>query len=112
MYFPLTLALTLASQMILTKTLPGHLRSDLMVHITSAMVLKCSFFASCESGFIRQVMLSLEQRFFSTQFMIMTAETPTDGMYFVKNGVVELLKVPTSGEGEVSNNHIRIHKLN
>ena len=78
--------------LLLSKTLPRQLRSDLMVHITSPMVLNCDFFKNCESGFIRQVMLSLEQRFFSTQFMIMTEDAPVDGMFFIKGGVVELLK--------------------
>ncbi|GMH59726.1 hypothetical protein TrST_g1578 [Triparma strigata] len=81
----------LNEETLLTASVPSHVRQDILVHITSPMVLKCEFFQGCESGFIRMVMLSLEQSFFSTLFMIMTTNTPATGMYFVKSGIVELL---------------------
>eukprot|EP00957_Ditylum_brightwellii_P021232 1600843-Ditylum_brightwellii.AAC.1 len=55
------------------------------------MVLENDFFSGCESGFIRRIMVSMEQRFFGAQFMVLNSSTPANGMYFVKSGVVDLL---------------------
>lgn len=81
----------LNEDILLNKSIPDNLRSDMLIHITQSMVLGCDFFAECESGFIRRLMLSLEQRFFGKQYMVMTESTPADGMYFVKKGIVEIL---------------------
>ena len=81
----------LNEDILLNKSIPDNLRSDMLIHITQSMVLGCDFFADCESGFIRRLMLSLEQRFFGKQYMIMTESTPADGVYFVKKGIVEIL---------------------
>ena len=66
------------------------------------MVMNCNFFVNCESGFIRKIMLSIEQRFFGTGFMIMNSSTPSDGMFFVKKGIIELLKKKSDGTLNVS----------
>jgi len=86
----------------LNRCIPDNIKSDMLIHITQSMVLNCGFFASCESGFIRRLMLSLEQRFFGKQYMIMTDSTPADGMYFVKKGTVEILERPDSGRAEAA----------
>jgi CRP-like cAMP-binding protein len=74
----------------LVSSVPTHLRHDILVHITSPMVLKSNFFKGCESGFLRKMMLSLEQNFYSTLFMIMN-KSPATGMYFIKSGIVEMM---------------------
>lgn len=71
--------------------MPAHLRDDILVHITAPMVLNCDFFKDVESGFVRKIMMNLDQQFFSTMFMIMTTDTPANGMYFIKSGIVELM---------------------
>lgn len=81
----------LNEDIILNKCIPDNIRTDMLIHITQSMVLSCDFFIDCESGFIRRLMLSLEQRFFGKQYMIMTESTPADGMYFIKKGIVEIL---------------------
>ena len=75
----------------LSGSVPSHLRQDILVHITAPMVLKSSFFKGCTSGFLRRIMLNLEQTFFSTLFMIMTTNSPATGMYFIKSGIVEMM---------------------
>jgi CRP-like cAMP-binding protein/voltage-gated potassium channel Kch len=77
-------------QLFLKNTLPSNLRDDMMLHITSDMVLACEFFAECEPGFVRSVMLSLEQLFYATGNFVLDA-SPANGMYFIKAGQVELL---------------------
>ena len=92
----------LNEDIMLNRCIPDNIRTDMLIHITQSMVLKCGFFASCESGFIRRLMLSLEQRFFGKQYMIMTDSTPTDGMYFVKKGTVEILERPAVAAATVA----------
>ena len=77
-------------QQFLQNNLPSNLRDDMMLHITSDMVLACDFFADCEPGFVRSVMLNLEQLFYGTGNYILDA-SPANGMYFIKSGQVELL---------------------
>ncbi len=77
--------------LLLEKSLPDHLRKSLLVHVTHSMIVNCNLFVGCESGFLRQVMVSLEQRFFGSQSMVLTSTMPADGMYFIKKGVVELV---------------------
>lgn len=86
---------------LLKKKIPDHLRSNILIHITQTMVLNCAMFAKCESGFLRKLMLSMEQRFFGADFMIMTSSTPIDGMFFVKKGMVELLTEKSDGSLKV-----------
>ena len=81
----------LNEDILLNESFPDNLRSDMLIHITQSMVLGCDFFADCEAGFIRRLMLSLEQRFFGKEYMVLTESTPADGMYFVKKGIVEIL---------------------
>lgn len=83
---------------ILHKALPDHLKSEILMHITHAMVSKCPHFSNCELGFQRQLMSSFEQRFFSSRSMIITPSLPSDGMYFIKKGTVDLLSETKMGE--------------
>ena len=89
----------LNEDIILNKCIPDNIKTDMLIHITQSMVLNCDFFANCESGFVRRLMLSLEQRFFGKQYMIMTDSAPADGMYFVKKGIVEILERPDPTDG-------------
>lgn len=89
---------------LLKSAIPDHIRSNILTHITQSMILNSNFFADCESGFIRKVMLSIEQRFYGTDFMIINSLTPSDGMFFVKRGVVEILKKKTDGTFKVIKN--------
>ena len=75
---------------ILNKSLPSHLKSSLIIHITSPMILNCELFSQCEAGFQRRLMTSLERNFFGLGTTIMNRSIPSDGMYFVKKGQVEL----------------------
>jgi len=77
---------------LLKTAVPDHIRSSLLIHITQSMILHCTFFDNCESGFIRKIMQNIEQRFYGTGFNIISLATPSDGMYFVKKGIVALLK--------------------
>ena len=74
----------------LKNTLPTNLRDDMMLHITSDMVLNCAFLSDVESGFIRSVMLNLEQRFYAQDQYVLDSVTPANGMFFIKSGVIEL----------------------
>ena len=76
----------------LNNFIPDNIKSDMMIHITKSMVLGSDFFDDCESGCVRKLMLSLEQRFFGKHYMVLTATTPADGMYFIKKGIVEILE--------------------
>ena len=75
---------------ILNKSLPPHLKSSLIIHITSPMILNCELFSQCEAGFQRRLMTSLERNFFGLGATIINKSIPSDGMYFVKKGQVEL----------------------
>lgn len=54
-------------------------------------MVECEFFADCESGFIRKLMVSMEQVFYGSLYMVMTDDVPSDCMYFIKKGRVDLL---------------------
>ena len=77
---------------LLRTSVPDHFRLRFLTHITKSMVLGCDLFSACDSGFIRCIIMSLEQHFYCTQVFIMTTMAPIDGMYFVKRGTVDLLK--------------------
>lgn len=68
---------------------PTNLKDDMMLHITCDMVLQCSFFSDCDSGFIRSIMLNLDQRFYGQGWMILDKFIPANGMFFVKGGTGE-----------------------
>lgn len=53
--------------------------------------MECEFFADCESGFIRKLMVSMEQVFYGALYMVITEDVPSDCMYFIKKGKVDLL---------------------
>ena len=72
---------------------PTNLKDDMMLHITSEMVLHCSFFSGCDSGFVRSIMLSLDQRFYGKDWMILNQSIPANGMFFIKRGTVDLLNL-------------------
>jgi hypothetical protein len=80
----------------------------MLLHITSDLVLSCEFLADCESGFIRSVMLNLEQRFYSKDQFILDKVTknngnpPANGMFFVKSGIVEVSPSARSGREELA----------
>ena len=76
---------------LLRKAIPDHITSNLLVHITQPMVGGCDFFMDCESGFIRKIMVSLEQVFFGAHYTVLTTDVPSDRMYFIKKGRVELM---------------------
>lgn len=82
----------------LRKAFPDHLKTNLLIHVTHSMISNCSFFSDCEAGFLRKLMTSLDQRFFGSQSMILTASIPSDGMYFIKSGTVDLLGKAGSGD--------------
>lgn len=82
----------------LRKAVPDHLKTNLLIHVTHSMVANCNFFLDCEAGFLRQLMTSLDQRFFGSQSMILTSSIPSDGMYFIKSGTVDLLRRSDSGD--------------
>ena len=81
----------LSEAVLLRQAVPDHLSMNMLVHITQPMVGSCYFFADCESGLIRKIMVSLEQVFFGADYMILTINTPSDSMYFIKKGRVDLL---------------------
>ena len=74
----------------LRKSVPEHLRNSLLIYFTQTMVSNCSLFVQCEAGFLRRIMVSLEQRFYGSRHMVLTSSMPADGMYFIKKGIVEL----------------------
>jgi CRP-like cAMP-binding protein len=82
----------LNESVILRESIPDHLASNVLVHITQPMVDACDFFADCESGLIRKIMTSLEQVFFGAQYMVLTSHVPSNNMYFIKKGMVHLMK--------------------
>lgn len=82
----------------LQKAFPDHLKTNLLIHVTHSMISNCAFFSDCEAGFLRKLMTSLDQRFFGCQSMILTKSIPSDGMYFIKSGTVDLLGKTGSGE--------------
>ena len=84
--------------LLLRKALPDHLRTNLLIHVTHSMIANCAFFSDCEAGFLRQLMTSLDQRFFGSQSMILTSSIPSDGMYFVKKGTVDLASKAKSND--------------
>ena len=81
----------LSEEKLLQNSVPDYIRANILVHLTHSMVLNCKFFCDCESGFLRQIMISMTQQYFTSKDMILTSSSPTRGMYFVKKGVVELL---------------------
>ena len=82
----------LNEDLLLQKAVPDHIRKSLLVHVTHSMIMNCSLFESCEAGFLREIMTSLKQRFFGSRTLILTSTMPADGMYFIKKGVVDLVK--------------------
>lgn len=88
----------ISEDILLHKALPDHLRNDVLIHITHAMVSRCPYFSNCEFGFLRQLMSSLELRYFCSRSMIFTTSLPSDGMYFIKKGSVDLVCESKSGE--------------
>jgi len=81
----------LSEAVLLRESIPDHISANLLVHITQPMVGTCDFFAECESGFIRKIMVSMEQVFFGAHYTVLTADIPSDRMYFIKKGRVELM---------------------
>jgi len=84
--------------LLLRKALPDHLKTNLLIHVTYSMITNCTFFSNCEAGFLRQLMTSLDQRFFGSQSLILSSLIPADGMFFIKKGTVDLLHNSGSGE--------------
>lgn len=82
---------------LLKKSVPEHMRNSLLIHFTQAMVSNCSLFDQCEAGFLRKIMVSLEQRFYGSRHMVLSASMPADGMYFIKKGIIELMGTADSG---------------
>ena len=80
----------LNEDVLLRKAIPDHISTNLLVHITQPMVGNCVFFADCESGLIRKIMVSMEQVFFGAHYTVLTTDVPSDRMYFIKKGRVEL----------------------
>ncbi|KAL9183699.1 hypothetical protein ACHAXT_004555 [Thalassiosira profunda] len=76
---------------LLREAIPDHLSTNLLVHITQPMVGSCDFFADCESGFIRKIMVSMEQVFYGADYLVLSLEVPSNCMYFIKKGRVELM---------------------
>ena len=88
----------LNEELLLKKSVPDHIRNALLIHLTQSMVVNCQLFVGCESGFLREIMTSLEQRFFGSRHMVLTPSMPADGMYFIKKGTVELVTKTRSDE--------------
>jgi CRP-like cAMP-binding protein len=82
----------LSESVILREAIPDHLASNVLIHITQPMVEACDFFADCEVGLTRKIMTSLEQVFFGAQCMVIKKDVPSNGMYFIKKGLVHLMK--------------------
>jgi len=78
--------------LLLHEYLPDHIKTQCLIHLTQSMVTNCALFVGCEPGFLHSIMTSLEQRFFGSDCMILSSSSPSDGMYFIKKGVVELGK--------------------
>ena len=88
----------LNESVILREAIPDHLTSSILVHITQPMVEACDFFADCEAGLIRKIMTSLEQVFFGAQCMVLGSHVPSNSMYFIKKGMVHLMKEEEAGK--------------
>jgi len=88
----------LSESVILREAIPDHLASNVLIHITQPMVEACDFFADCEIGFIRKIMTSLEQVFFGAQCLVMNKHVPSNSMYFIKKGLVHLMKADEEDE--------------
>ena len=67
--------------LLLRKSVPDHIRTNILIHLTQSMIVNCDLFADCGPGFLRQVMVSMEQRFYGTQYMILSASMPADGKF-------------------------------
>ena len=65
--------------LLLRKSVPDHIRRNVLIHLTRSMITNCSLFADCDHGFLRQVMVSMEQRFYGAQYMILSSSMPADG---------------------------------
>jgi CRP-like cAMP-binding protein len=86
---------------LLRKAIPDHMAKNMLVHITQPLVCSCDFFYGCESGLIRAIMTSMEQVFYGANYMILTQNVPSDSMYFIKKGKVELIKEDTDKNPKV-----------
>ncbi|KAL3790747.1 hypothetical protein HJC23_010026 [Cyclotella cryptica] len=84
-------------RLLLRHNLPYHLSTNLMVQITHPMVVECEFFSDCEEGFVRKIMVSLEQVFYIAHYTIISKDVPSDCMYFIKKGRVHLLSESSDG---------------
>eukprot|EP00986_Skeletonema_menzelii_P012282 scaffold6715_cov139-Skeletonema_menzelii.AAC.3 len=82
----------LSESVLLHEAIPDHLASNVLIHITQPMVEACDFFADCEVGLSKKIMTSLEQVFFGAQCMVINKHVPSNGMYFIKKGLVHLMK--------------------
>jgi len=93
---------------ILNEFLPDHIRSSVILSLTQPMVFACKFFKNCPSGFVRALMLSMEQQLICTQSIILDLKSPSSGMYFIKKGIVDLFYEPHGNEDmcnvQLSNN--------
>ncbi len=85
-------------ELLLRKSFPGHLKTNILIHLTYSMVSSCDFFEGCEAGFLRRMMVSLEQQFFGAKTMVLSSSIPADGMFFIKKGAVDLLQECINGE--------------
>jgi len=69
----------------------GLMRHNFLIQITRSMIQKCPLFSCCEAGFLRQLMISLEQCFYTIDTFIVNGALPLNGMFFIKKGAVELI---------------------
>lgn len=67
--------------LLLRQAVPDHIRNNILIHLTQSMIMKCEFFADCDPGFLRQVMISMEQRFYGAQYMVLSSSMPADGKF-------------------------------
>lgn len=76
---------------LLDKYLPPNVRDDVLLYFTHRMVLACKVFRGTEAGFLRLVMLALDQHFYMRGQTVVVQNEPAYGMFFIAKGEVEVL---------------------
>jgi CRP-like cAMP-binding protein len=75
---------------LLLTMLPDYLQDDLQQFLTMDLVLSLKLFHSCDTSFLRKIMLSLELQYLVTNKVILCPGVPACGMYLVHNGTVQI----------------------
>ena len=76
---------------VLRTMLPDYMQEDMRQFMVMDIILSLPMFANCDSGFVRQIMLALEQQVVMASFEILSAGAVPEGMYTIHSGLVQVL---------------------